>query len=101
MVRVATRDDVWWDAAPVGAFCWATQTMGDNPAPYRVIWSKAPNGEVTCLPVFPVPAGVTTAWTWDANEDKPTLTPSIYHNRGRGGERGWHGHFTAGRMVSC
>lgn len=34
-------------------------------------------------------------WGWDGNEDKPTLTPSIHwldH---------WHGHLTAGRLVSC
>jgi len=34
-------------------------------------------------------------WGWDGNEDKPTLTPSIYH------VGVWHGYLRAGRLISC
>jgi len=34
-------------------------------------------------------------WTWDGNEEQPTVTPSI-HAVGR-----WHGWLRAGRLVSC
>jgi hypothetical protein len=94
MVRVATIDDVL--NGPPGAFCWETQPD----EPYRVLWSKAPGGIVSCLPVMPVPPGV-TAWNWDGNEDRPTLTPYIHHWQGMGGDGEWHGFYTAGRMVSC
>ena len=34
-------------------------------------------------------------WTWDGNEDAPTLTPSVHH------VGAWHGWIRAGRMESC
>lgn len=34
-------------------------------------------------------------WTWDGNEDKPTLTPSL-HAVGV-----WHGKVTAGQLVEA
>lgn len=34
-------------------------------------------------------------WGWDGNEDKPTLTPSLFRMPDK-----WHGHLTAGRLVS-
>ena len=39
-------------------------------------------------------------WEWDGNKDKPTLKPSILA-RGMNNEEIWHGHMTAGRLVSC
>lgn len=33
-------------------------------------------------------------WTWDGNEDKPTITPSISAPE-------WHGYFTNGKLQSC
>ncbi len=98
MVRVATRDEVWPDG-PVGAFSWGWCAVDGQS--YRVLHSKSPNGTYSALPIAPTPPDVTCSWNWDGNEDKPTLTPSVYHNRGAGDNTEWHGHFTAGRMVSC
>jgi Family of unknown function (DUF6527) len=98
MVRVATVQEVLADDAPCGTFCW--QIVGDPGATYRVLHSKAPGGTFSSLAVSPAPADA-QPWNWDGNEDNPTLTPSVYHNRGFGGQAEWHGHFTAGRMVSC
>lgn len=39
-------------------------------------------------------------WNWDGNEQKPTLTPSIFQNP-PDGPHSWHGYLTAGRLVSC
>jgi hypothetical protein len=60
-----------------------------------------PDGTHICIAVTKDgarPANVPASrpcWKWDGNEEKPTLTPSIHtidH---------WHGHLTAGRLVSC
>lgn len=39
------------------------------------------------------------AWGWDGNLRSPTLTPSIFTNRGKPGE--WHGFMRNGRLESC
>lgn len=36
-------------------------------------------------------------WTWDGNEQSPTLRPSILRTRGCG----WHGYLTVGVFESC
>jgi hypothetical protein len=38
-------------------------------------------------------------WKWDGNRERPTVTPSIYFNRGGAGE--WHGYLTNGEFVEC
>lgn len=35
------------------------------------------------------------SWTWDGNEEKPTLNPSL-HAKGV-----WHGHVKAGQLVEA
>lgn len=35
-------------------------------------------------------------WTWNGNEDQPTVRPSIDINRGH-----WHGYLTDGVFKSC
>jgi hypothetical protein len=46
-------------------------------------------GQVTCVDF--------NTWNWDGNEAAPTLTPSILHNKEKGG-CGWHGFLTAGQF---
>lgn len=41
------------------------------------------------------PAG----WTWDGNRDAPTVSPSVYFNRGEPGE--WHGYLRVGVFEEC
>lgn len=38
-------------------------------------------------------------WCWDGNLEEPTLTPSILHRCGAGGE--WHGFLHAGKLVNA
>jgi hypothetical protein len=38
-----------------------------------------------------------TMWEWDGNADAPTLTPSIRRTH----TCGWHGHLTAGSLVTA
>ncbi len=38
-------------------------------------------------------------WGWDGNREVPTLTPSVWFEKGRPGE--WHGFLTAGVWSSC
>lgn len=62
-----------------------------------------PAGEKGCFVRLPVnKAGETPwgadrspVWGWDGNEDKPTLTPSVWTHGY------WHGFIRAGRMESC
>lgn len=54
-----------------------------------------PGGAFICIGVQQGGTCGPGVWTWDGNEERPTLTPSI-HAIGR-----WHGYLTAGRLVSC
>lgn len=39
-------------------------------------------------------------WGWDGSLERPTLTPSIFHDMGRPTSSvAWHGHLQAGRFV--
>jgi hypothetical protein len=96
MRRVVDVDAVY--AAEPGAFAWLAADR-DGIA-YRVLWFRDPRGSVGCIPVEPLPPGELErwgghSWTWDGNEDRPTLRPSLLR---RGG---WHGYVTAGRMQAC
>ncbi len=37
------------------------------------------------------------SWTWDGNQEMPTLTPSVLKNS----DCRWHGYLTAGVWESC
>lgn len=41
-----------------------------------------------------------TGWKWDGDRQRPTLSPSILHNKKHGG-CGWHGFLTAGEFKEC
>lgn len=107
MVRLKAHDEIY--DAPVGAFFWGQTIAKDAEGkehPYRTLWHKLPDGSVGCIPIEPLPECARAAWThgkppkchtwtWDGNEDTPTLKPSVKY------ERHWHGHFTAGVMKNC
>ena len=92
MVRVADRQAV--HDGPPGAFCFEQRGMPG--ARYRVLWHKLPEGTAGFLRLRPLPASEEAhpSWTFNGDEDRPTLHPSV-HYVGH-----WHGYFTAGRMVS-
>lgn len=56
-----------------------------------------PGSECSVL-LKPWPINAPT-WTWDGNEEAPTLTPSINCN-GVGG-CGWHGFIQQGKIVNA
>ena len=37
-------------------------------------------------------------WEWDGNLDEPTITPSIWINKSKGG---WHGWMRKGKLVQA
>jgi hypothetical protein len=73
----------------VGAFCWRPS----DKAGARVLLVIAP---LVGLVRLPVNDGGT--WTWDRNEDRPTITPSIRVGQG---DRQWHGSISAGNLVKA
>jgi hypothetical protein len=56
-----------------------------------------PNASVCILPI-----DGSRGWQWDGNREKPTITPSIFHDPSnpRSGHH-WHGFVTAGEMKGC
>ena len=78
-----------------GAFAYFT---AENAAAYG-----APDGLFFVCPCGCRGLGVVTlggkGWSWNGDRDRPTVTPSVYFNRGEPGE--WHGYLTEGRWVGC
>ncbi len=59
-------------------------------------------GHESYLPVVAPPEIVKKnkpEWNWDGNRELPTLKPSIFHNKEKGG-CGWHGYLTKGIFTS-
>lgn len=77
----------------VGYFCWDdAEVEGVRYLYIRMPGQSGPDA-IRC---FRGPdRGIPREWSWDGNEDKPTLSPSL-HDPGI-----WHGHLVAGRLVSC
>lgn len=103
-------------SGPVGAFCYGWVT--DGAVRYQELRMRMPciGWEYHGIPIYrkgepkPAPPYKRAFWEWDGNEDQPTLTPSISTKmahrdpvKRRAGEleEVWHGHVTAGRLVSC
>lgn len=42
--------------------------------------------------------GESHGWKWDGNREHPTLTPSVFHTKEKGG-CGWHGYLRSGEWV--
>jgi Family of unknown function (DUF6527) len=105
MVRRDRHANLWDDV--VGAFYWTDCDDAGNH--YRMLMVKMPadGGEVHGIPIAPaVSSGWNkAAWTFDGNEDAPTLSPSIrYGDRNEKHEivvEHWHGFIKAGRIESC
>lgn len=87
-----SKDDfhVRRDLAP-GTFAWS----GDPPTG---IWSVCPCGCGTRT-LLPVQREDGKGWRWDGNEDRPTLSPSIFHHTGDGPH--WHGFLRDGVWVQA
>ena len=57
-------------------------------------------GQESYLPVSqPGKPNSCQEWAWDGNKEQPTLTPSIFHRKEKGG-CGWHGHLIKGVFTS-
>lgn len=48
---------------------------------------------------LPLPITGPRAWQFDGNRDKPTITPSIWSDKGS--HYDWHGFITNGELVIC
>lgn len=109
--RFLNRDALEAAGFPVGGFAWA-ETTGDGDITAHlqlcVPGDFDPPGEpipwrFRVFPVYreggPVPAR--TAWSWDGNEDTPTIRPSLgCYGRLREDGYIWHGFLTAGVLRS-
>ena len=88
------------DLSP-GTIQWSVYEMGpdDEKKSYRSMWFVCPCGcgNNSAIPIVHPSSAVKEGWTWDGNEQLPTLTPSIQklvscH---------WHGHLTKGIFTPC
>jgi hypothetical protein len=61
---------------------------------YIYLWLPGVSGP-DALQISRTPTSQARVWTWDGNEQLPTLTPSIL-SPGQ-----WHGYLRAGRLESC
>lgn len=108
MRRVTTDEWELFENREKGTFCWTTTVVEDNGVEYkcRSLSHVLPSGDCGTICIEPVPEQIKErikhgnppkahTWTWDGNEEKPTLSPSVWL-KGR-----WHGYFRAGRMESC
>ena len=93
-----------WDQPP-GSWCWRLDGPRGARALEVVLPSAYPPG-----PGIVHPHQIATCqiqedrWTWDGDEDRPTLTPSILVETLWGEDRTrvyWHGYMTAGRLEAC
>jgi len=71
-----------------GDFCY------DDDRRHIFLWLPGTGGP-DAISISRQPAAGVRIWTWDGNEDKPTLTPSIL------APGQWHGWLRGGRLVSC
>lgn len=78
-----------------GDFCWSPK--GEDSDGRRYLYLCLPGDtSMSAMRCFHGPdRGIAREWSWDGNEDQPTLKPSINW------EGHWHGYLTAGRLVSC
>lgn len=93
MVRHPDGSHIYRAEFSAGAFAWHTRDG------YRCIRFKTPGPNYGNIIVYrsgePLPSVQEPVWSWDGDEDKPTLSPSV-HCVGY-----WHGYFVQGRMQSC
>jgi Family of unknown function (DUF6527) len=99
MVYHATKGESFFDYAP-GHFYWAVSDVDGE----RRIWMMLPRqdndeGSPCCIPVQPAINANGASWGWDGNLEKPTLTPSVFHDpHNPASPHHWHGWVTQGEM---
>jgi hypothetical protein len=85
---------------PPGHFYWKVGECGPVNG-QRYLWMRLPSddeGSSCCIRVRPLAEGaIGSAWEWDGNIEKPTLTESVWHHS----EPDWHGWIRDGVMVGC
>jgi hypothetical protein len=103
MVYHASKDSSSFFDWPMGHFYWAVSTDGTQ----RYLWMKLPAqdddplGAACSIPIRPAPADM-PSWAWDGNLEKPTLTPSVFHDpKNPQSNYHWHGFITNGEMRGC
>jgi hypothetical protein len=92
--------------APPGHF-WITSADGNDRVGDGRVWihMKLPSArEEGAYCAIPIKQGAPEqgTWGWDGNREKPTLTPSIFHDFSEPGSSvAWHGFLRAGRFEGC
>lgn len=86
----------------VGHFYWTVDPTDGQ----RFLWMKLPrldsrwDGSPCIIPVRPTQDS--PSWGWDGNLERPTLTPSVFHDpNSPQSPHHWHGWITNGQMVGC
>ena len=75
-----------------GDFCWLSSNKDSTPQ----LFIHLPNGAGARI----LPCGPGSAWTWNGDRERPTLTPSIRPLDNDSNEL-WHGYLTDGELVEC
>jgi len=77
---------------PVGSFVIRNCTDNDHyyDLKWKHMWLKLPCGMVSAIDLG---GPHRPQWSWDGNEDRPTLSPSVSAST-------WHGYIRGGRMES-
>jgi hypothetical protein len=87
---------------PVGHFYWAVDAQDGE----RYLWMKLPrqddDPQGSPCRIKVKPTADTPAWGWAGNVEKPTLTPSVFHDPcNPASPHHWHGFIVAGEMKGC
>lgn len=94
-IRVLNHEEAETRGLQPGLFWWTSDQEGNR---YLAYVCPCGCGQPRAIPTAMNP-GATAGrgpWTWDGNEDVPTLTPSIQHRDACQ----WHGFLTVGQWVT-
>lgn len=88
--------------------CYFGSYHGVDPNNMVAFWLALPTADggvsSACIDIIPPngnpPPKERPRWTWNGNEQRPTLTPSIRHSSIEHGDY-WHGFLTDGVLVGC
>ena len=100
MRKVASYDEIdeAQEAGERGVFMWSDRE-GQRRGGLIVTLPAGPGAVIAHLPVRMTgeAAAAPVSWEWDGNEDAPTLSPSVWHDK----PSGWHGWIRGGELVSA
>jgi Family of unknown function (DUF6527) len=86
---------------PPGHFTFSSPDADGTRYLHMVLPSSRERGSVCAIPVKQGPK-TNGAWAWDGNVEKPTITPSIFHDyHSPSSDHAWHGWLKAGQFVGC